>query len=150
VGLRILSAHSMLASNMDASDFLIEEYKSRVHEMRELMAEARKLELYCAGAVAAIYSWFAAVNLENTVAWYIPLLVPVLGLIRSWAFYVRVRQISEYIRDIESHFLSKVEQPQGWENDYAKIRAHGLTPSGLLFWAVLVLVCLVVPYVLTG
>jgi len=133
---------------MNKGEFLIEEYKSRVQEMQDLMAEARKLELYCAGALGGIYSWFAAANLANTLTWYVPLLIPLLGLIRSWAFYERVRQISEYVREIESHILSGEEDPQGWENWYAKIRVHGLTPSGLLFWGVLILVCLTLPSVL--
>lgn len=135
-------------TNVD--DFLIEEYKSRTQEIQDLMREARQLELYSAGAVAAVYAWFATVKLANTWAWFLPLIVPVLGLIRSWAFYERIRQIAAYVRKIESHILTEENQPPGWESWYTGIREHGLTPSGFLFWIVLVMVCLCFPFLFSA
>lgn len=129
-------------------EFVIEEYRSLTAEMQKLMAEARQLELYCAGAVAAIYSWFITSNVSAELAWFFPVVIPVLGLLRSWALYERVKQISGYIRKTESFFLSNEDGVDGWENSYAKIREHGITPTGILFWAVLVLSCLIIPFVL--
>lgn len=134
---------------MNIDDFLIEEYKSRTQEIQDLMREARQLELYAGGAVAALYSWFATAELSNEWAWYLPLIVPVLGLIRSWAFYERVRQIAEYVQKVESHILTDANTPQGWENWYTKIRKHSLTPSGVLFWMILIAVCLIFPLLFT-
>jgi hypothetical protein len=135
---------------MSIDTFLIEEYKSRTQEIQDLMKEARQLELYSAGAVAALYSWFATAELSNNLAWYLPLIIPVLGLIRSWALYERVRQIAEYVLEIESFFLREAENPQGWEHWYARVRKHGLTPSGILFWVLLVAVCLIFPLLYAG
>ena len=129
-------------------DFVIEEYRTLVAEMQKLMAEARQLELYCAGAVAAIYSWFFTSKVSIELAWFFPIIIPLLGLLRSWALYERVKQISKYIRETELFFLSNEERINGWENNYKKIREHGLTPTGILFWAVLVLSCLIIPFAL--
>jgi len=131
---------------MVEDNFIIEEYKIRSQEIQSLMTEARQLELYCGAAVAAIYSWFATVDLSNTWAWYLPAIIPMLGLIRSWAIYERVRQISSYVKIVESHILTSENQPKGWENWYSTIRKHSLTPSGLLFWGLLLIICLIFPF----
>lgn len=135
---------------MGIENFLIEEYKSRSQEIQDLMKEARQLEFYSGGAVAAIYSWFATAELSNKWAWYLPLIIPVLGLIRSWAFYKRVRQISEYVIEVESYILKDADSPLGWEHWYARVRKHGLTPSGILFWLLLIAVCLIFPFLYAG
>lgn len=128
------------------NDFQIEEYKSLTQEVRDLLKETRQLELYCAGAVAALFSWYATANFTNTVGWYLPLLIPVLGVIRSWSFHERIRQISSYLIKIEASLLqSENKELVGWESYYAKIRTHGITPSGIVFWLLLTLVCLVFP-----
>ena len=131
---------------MSNEDFLLEEYKSRTQEIQGLMKEARQLELYSGAAVAALYSWFATTQLTNTFAWYLPLIIPVLGLIRSWAFYARVKQIAEYVKKIEVHIFSNENQLKGWENWYAEIDKHNITPTGILFWLVLICVCIVFPF----
>ena len=128
-------------------EFVIEEYTSLIAEIQKLMAEARQLELYCAGAVAAIYAWFLSSNVSIEVAWFLPIMIPVLGLLRSWALYQRVKQISDYIRKTESVYLSNNSDIEGWETHYKKIREHGLTPTGILFWGILVLLCLIAPYI---
>ncbi len=132
------------------NQFVLEEYKLLVAEMQRLMFEARQLELYCAGAVAAIYSWFFASKVTHELAWFFPLLIPTLGLLRSWAFYERVKQIAEYVRQIESTLLENETRITGWENEYAGIRKHGLTPTGMVFWLVLLFTCLVIPFILTS
>jgi hypothetical protein len=132
------------------NEFVIEEYRALVTEAQKLMAEARQLELYCAGAVAAICSWFLTSNVPLQTAWLLPIAIPVLGLLRSWALYERVKQISLYVRETESFFLSNTPQIEGWENSYAKIREHGLTPTALLFWILLILLCLALPFLFGG
>ncbi len=128
-------------------EFVIEEYRTLIAEMQKLMAEARQLELYCAGAVTAIYSWFLTSKVSMEIAWFLPIIIPVLGLLRSWALYERVKQISDYIRKAESVYLSNNSDIEGWENNYKKIREHGLTPTGILFWGLLVLLCLIAPFI---
>ena len=132
------------------NEFIIEEYRSLVVEMQKLMTEARQLELYCAGAVAAIYSWFLTSKVSIEIAWFLPIVIPVLGLLRSWALYQRVKQISVYIRKIETYCLANDSGIEGWENSYKEIRKHGLTPTGILFWAVLIMLCIVAPYLFRG
>ena len=133
------------------NEFQIEEYKSLTQEVRDLLKEARQLELYSAGAVAALFSWYATVSFASAAGWYLPLLIPVLGIIRSWAFHERIRQISIYLIKVEASLLqSENEELEGWENYYAKIRTHGVTPSGIVFWLLLTLVCLVFPSVYTS
>ncbi len=132
------------------NEFIIEEYKSLIAEIQTLMVEARQLELYCAGAVAAMYSWFLTSNVSVALAWFLPVVIPILGLLRSWALYERVRQMSAYVRKTESYCLSNEICIEGWENSYQKIREHGLTPTGILFWAFLLLLCLIVPFLFGG
>ena len=126
-------------------EFLIEEYKLLVAESQELMSEARKLELYCAGAVAAVYSWFLSSDVLFREAWFFPVIVPILGMLRSWAFYERVNQISRYIQETERTLLTNDSGPRGWEISYASIRRHRITPTAIIFWVVLFSVCIAVP-----
>jgi len=132
------------------NEFIIEEYKSLVAEMQTLMVEARQVELYCAGAVAAMYSWFLTSNVAVALAWFLPIVIPVLGLLRSWALYERVKQISGYVCKTESYCLSNDISIEGWENSYQKIREHGLTPTGILFWTLLLLLCVIAPFIFGG
>ncbi len=39
-------------------EFQLEEYKLLSLEIKGLLKEARQLEIYCGGAVVAIYSWY--------------------------------------------------------------------------------------------
>ena len=132
------------------NEFNLAEYKSLTQDVRDLLKEARQLELYCGGAVAALYSWYATVELTIGIGWFLPLLIPVLGIIRSWSFHERVGQISNYLMKIEVSMLDEKEKLEGWENHYSKIRTHGITPSGLLFWLLLILICLVFPFIYTN
>ena len=128
------------------ADYELEEYKSLVQEIQKLAQEARQLEVYCAGSVAAIFAWFVSSDLSHFAAWFLPVIIPILGLIRSWALYERARRISEYIRIVESQRFDASKQAKGWETWYSKIRRHGLTPSGILFWCVLLVTCVVFPF----
>ena len=129
------------------NEIQLEEYKLLTQEIKDLLKEARQLELYCGGAVAALYSWYITVNLTSGIGWFLPLLIPVLGIIRSWAFHDRAQQISKFLMKIEASVLGNNEMQGGWEIYYAKIRSHGITPSGLLFWIILTLVCLIFPFI---
>lgn len=132
------------------NEFQLEQYKSLTQEIKDLLKEARQLELYCGGAVAALYSWYATVGLTSDIGWYLPLLIPILGVIRSWAFHERARQIAGYLMKIEATELGANGNLVGWESHYSKIRSHGITPSGLLFWLLLTAVCLLFPFVYTS
>ena len=129
------------------NEIQLEEYKLLTQEIKDLLKEARQLELYCGGAVAAIFSWYVTVNLTSGPGWFLPLLIPLLGIIRSWAFHERAQQISKFLMKIEASVLGNKEMLGGWEIYYAKIRSHGITPSGLLFWIILTLVCLIFPFI---
>jgi hypothetical protein len=132
---------------MKMNEIRLEEYKLLTQEIRDLLKEARQLELYCGGAVAALYSWYVTVNLTSDFGWFLPLLIPVLGIMRSWAIHGRARQMSKYLMKIEASVLGNKEMLGSWEIYYAKISSHGITPSGILFWLFLTLVCLIFPFI---
>ena len=129
------------------NEIQLEEYKLLTQEIKDLLKEVRQLELYCGGAVAVLFSWYVTVNFTSDLGWFLPLLIPVLGIIRSWAFHERARQISIYLMKIEASVLGNKEMLGGWEIYYAKISSHGITPSGILFWLLLTLVCLIFPFI---
>lgn len=132
------------------NQLMLEEYKSLIEEIKSLAVETRQLELYCAGAVFAIYSWFFTSNMTIKFAWLFPVLIPLLGLIRSWAFYRRIRQISDYIKLIESQYFADLPEISGWESHYGAIRTHGLTPTAIIYWLILILVCCAMPFIFIG
>ena len=90
------------------NEIQLEEYKLLTQEIKDLLKEARQLELYCGGAVAALYSWYVTVNLTSGIGWFLPLLIPVLGIIRSWAFHDRAQQISKFLKSKMSKDLTQL------------------------------------------
>lgn len=129
------------------NEIQLEEYKLLTQEIQDLLKEGRQLEFYCGGAVAVLYSWYVTANLASDLGWFLPLLIPVLGIIRSWALHERARQISEYLMKIKASVVENKELLGGGEIYYAKISSHGITPSGLVFWSLLTLVCLIFSFI---
>jgi hypothetical protein len=128
--------------------FLLEEYKVLKEEISLLLQEIRKLEMAGAIAVAAILSWFASQSMQPGPAWYIPALIPPLAGLRSWALYLRVRQLSKYISSIESVSLKGYGGPSGWESSDKRVTA-GILASAVIFWLALHVAALAAPSLLT-
>ena len=94
-------------------------------EIVELVAESRKLELAALGAFGALYAWLYTNEPADTVAWFVPPVLALLGGVRSLALYQRIQDAARYLRGIELRMLGalppdfnpEAEPPAliGWE-----------------------------------
>jgi hypothetical protein len=88
--------------------------------------------------VAAMYSWFITAEVSADAVWYAPVLLPLLGFLRSYATFHRIGEIGTYLRDFEEKI-----QWSGWERTFAqKAKSHQSITSFIFF--IILLVCTVV------
>ena len=124
-----------------------EQYKTLREEILSAVAETRKLEIVCLGAIAALYAWLAANNDKVGLgAWFIATPVVILAGLRCLALYHRVAFIASYLRLIEEQFF--VEQPSlpGYERFFAQKTTRRIAPTAVAFWFLLLLVTLIAPF----
>jgi|SRR5882724_1682424 len=139
----------------------MEEYKILNSQVSSLVAETRRLETYTAVSVAALFAWFVTNHLPYGMAWYIPVMVPILTGLRAFALYVRMGQLAAYLRNLERVFLNEHDVPSGLENYLSTIYGHAgssnpvagksyskVSPQAMIFWALMLIVTLVAPTVL--
>lgn len=121
-------------------DIQKEEYLSLRKEIENYLAELASLERNCVIAVATAYTWIATTTTLQTsfarIAWWIPVLLPFFGGLRSLTIGKHLRVIGNYIRLIETKILSCSDHKQrwGWEHFFLK---HGNTQTTclrILFW----------------
>lgn len=97
-------------------DLRKEEYASLRREIEMCLAEFSDLERNCVLASAAAYAWVsssAAIQAYVTyVAWFIPIVIPVYGLSRTYAVGKHLKRIGGYIRLVEQ---GEAFRGSGWE-----------------------------------
>lgn len=108
---------SQSARHMDKSTYLLEEYKALRSEIAFHANHSRVVESSIALGSAAIYAWAASKATQDlkVFIWWVPVILSFLGAIREYGNEVRTRQIAEYMKKIESHFLV-TGKPEGWEH----------------------------------
>ena len=104
-------------SDTKFEEFLLEEYKTLREEIVLHVNHGRQIEIALVLGIGAIYGWAPHENAGEIInlIWWFPPLLAALGAFREWGHRVRIFQIAEYIRKIETHFL-KAPAPLGWEH----------------------------------
>ncbi len=125
---------------MSDFDLAKEEYLTLRKEVETHMAELGLLEKNCVLASAAIYAWLAkggdAASI-SAIAWYIPIFFAIFGAIRSFSLGVHLKNLGEYLFEIESAYLVDDNKPQGWEHhlksEKKPIRSIGTSAFWIVF-----------------
>lgn len=121
-------------------DIQKEEYLSLRREIENYLAELASLERNCVIAVATAYTWIATTTTLQTsfarIAWFIPVLLPLFGGLRSCTIGKHLRVIGIYIRLIETKILSCSDHKQrcGWEHYFKKYGNTQTTRLRIFFW----------------
>ena len=116
-----------------AEELAVEEYKSLRHEIDALTSESRLLVRLSLTGAAAIYAWLA-VNAEagvETFGWYIPIFIPLFGLLHSLSALSRVMLIAEYVRDN----IDPIITVPGWESFLHRKRTDEPVRQQLVGWS---------------
>ena len=127
-------------------DFHMKEYESLKREIINLVRDSRKLEVYAIGALGGFYAWFLSkkdgVSRPELIL-LIPLLVALLGSWRAWAIFVRLRDIAEYLIEVEKEFALADNGLPGWETHLKTVAGSPFLTSAIGFWCTLVVVAVV-------
>jgi hypothetical protein len=134
------------------SEIHLSQYSLLREEVVSHVAETRRVEVYAVGGVAAVYAWLVTHGIELSAAWFIPVMFPLLGAIRSYALFKRVQLIAIYLRDLEVYWFG-ASSPHGWERFFEeKVRKTKETGSrvsftAFLLWAALMVVTVIGPFI---
>ena len=132
---------------MEIDQAHFEQYKLLRGEIASHTEEIRKLEVYGVVSVAAFFGWLSVNPKVTFTAWFIAAIIPLLLGIRVNAQVERIKQIAEYLRDIEAVIFEKEETLKGWERIFKERYSKGtLTGTSRLFWSVLFIITLVAPF----
>ncbi|NQW11099.1 MAG: hypothetical protein HQ481_14625 [Alphaproteobacteria bacterium] len=104
--------------------FYMEEYRSLRSEIEYRMKAAERIEYASGVAIFMIYAWFSQREIPY-IFWWIPVAVPLLGIVRQIGLLIRTMQIADYVRQIEAKICT--ESPSGWEHF---LREKRLSPTG--------------------
>jgi hypothetical protein len=134
----------MIGPNMPESlspreQFYMKEYDALRKEVDAMFADARALERYGLVAVAGVWGWLVQQSSHPEVkrawwAWWVPVVVAALCLIRSCFIGRHFRLLSLYIKSLEYTFLGD-QTPKGWETSSPGKDRFGHTAT--LFWSLL-------------
>lgn len=132
----------------EPNDLYFEQYKLLRDEIMHHNSAIQKLEVYAIAFIAALYAWLSANGLVDIRVWFIGLFIPIFFGIRSYALLHRIRQIAEYLRDIEK-IIFKDDSLEGWERTFKAKYSKGIVSSiSKAFWLVLTIVTILAPFVL--
>lgn len=101
--------------------FNLKEYEALRIEINDTLREIRAIERYAVAGSGAIWAWLATRPSLHAAVWVIPLLLVAAGFIRNSILYAHVRQLGDYIRQIEEHLLKGSGGPRGWEGYFKPI-----------------------------
>lgn len=125
--------------------FHLDEYRSLKTEIEYRVKDTGRIEYVIAVAVVVIYAWLSQRTVDPLI-WWLPILLPALGLAREIGLLLRIMQIAEYIREIEATICA--ERPFGWEHFLVPKRRSlegiTITVAGFLFWTALLAVTIAV------
>ncbi len=129
-------------------NFHLEEYKSLKGEVKDQYERIQKLLQYSVIVTATVYAWLATqgighnnssfcLELPNQIlsmAWWIPLAFSVFSGIAALILFLRLGQMSEYLRKLETKLG---EEKFGWDI-YSKEKPSVVTMLGVILWIVLI------------
>src|SRR5512132_1111533 len=114
---------------MNRVDFHFKEFDALHAEANRYVREQFALERYAVAGTVAVYAWLLANNTSNVpmIAWYIPLIFTILGVVRSLSIGYQLKCLSDYLRHIE--------MSGGWEGHWRRRRGPWLIiASAAIFW----------------
>ena len=118
--------------------FHLEEYRSLKLEVEYRVKSTERIEYLIIVATAAVYVWFTEQAIPPLM-WWLPVILPMLGLVRQYGLLLRIMQVTEYIRLVEEKFC--IEQLKGWENNLRDLRrsprGYIIGLSGYFLWLLL-------------
>ena len=118
--------------------FHLDEYRSLKSGIEYRVKATERIEYLVVVAIVATYAWFSQRTVPS-VMWWIPVALPLLGSARQTALLIRIRQVAEYIRQIEN--IACTMSPTGWEHFLQEKRrrpkGYLISLLGYLFWALL-------------
>jgi hypothetical protein len=126
-------------------ELTLHEFDALRAEIMGYLTELRKLEVYAVVAMAAVYSFLISMERGEEdvsfhvpiLAWGLPIVFPILTLLRALAFDSQIKMIAAYITQIEERY-GRV--PLGWESRDKlknKSREAVLARTNKAFWAFL-------------
>jgi hypothetical protein len=111
--------------------------------------ETRRIERLVILAAAAVYTWLATESGDAQVealawAWWIPLGVTVLGVIRCLAVLKRINVVASYVKLIEDRYAT-IDDVPGWRTYFDRHGRGKVTRAVLLSWLILLITTTLVP-----
>jgi hypothetical protein len=93
------------------------------------------------------WTWLATHTIINEaqILWFLPVVFSLLGWLRARALLRSIQRTAGYIRELEG-YLCVAPAPCGWETHLAQVRRPLVSRTINLFWACLLTVSLVVPF----
>jgi len=129
------------AAVSDETKALIDtQYDALRQEITTQLTQIHGLELAALGAVGGIWTWLFANAEVNRLAWFVPVVLVVLGAAKVSALFLSVRIVGRYIAAREASLFTQAGR---WET-YRQRKSARLVVFGVIFWALLFVATLTV------
>jgi hypothetical protein len=115
-----------------------EEYVALHEQIRGSMAELARLELACVLGIAALFAWLVRGAGDyvgyQALVWFVPIVIPVYGLLKSWAVRARLTLLGNYLAKLEGSASPGEER---WQTYLERERPKARTGLRTVAWALL-------------
>jgi hypothetical protein len=133
-------------------EFNLEEYKALRKQIEIILDEEWKRAQYVVLGLAGVWIWLLTtahgdhpIATNRVVWWLVPAFVYVAGLLHELSAYGMISRISDYILNLEKHFLG---DRGGWEQFLTSVRGRrNAIAFKIAFWAGLGLAVLLFPFI---
>src|SRR5581483_3126962 len=105
----------MTEQTKTSREYNLKEFDALRSEIDDGISEARAFERYAVIASGALWAWLTTRPTAPLLLWCLPLLLALVGWLRTWGLYKHLGRIGSYIREIEGNNLKGWEGPAGWE-----------------------------------
>jgi hypothetical protein len=136
-------------SRISPSEYHLTEYKNLTSTIEFLLKEIQISERLAIAGSIGFYAWLAVHQQgiiqirDHTFVWWIPIMIPLMGIVRTYGNFYRVSQIASYIKNLEKKFLL-LSEVKGWEaylaeKRYGSMRSYLRPLVSMTIWALLLL-----------
>ncbi len=87
-----------------------------------------------------MFTWLLTNNPENRGLFFLPILLPIFGLYRSFTLRRSILLIIDYIMKLELLIYKDIEEIEGYENFRNNSNKSGVTKSSIIFWFTIIVV----------
>lgn len=139
-------------SSREAFSFHMHEHTSLRKEIEMRKQDLSKLQVYAVVGTFAVWSWLVASSKPLPgLIWYIPVIISVLGFMKSRTHQAAISRIAEYLRLLEDA-IPKLPSLPGWENFIHEKRGRNWSSLNwnLFFWLILMAATIAVPFLFSG